>query len=359
MNKLVSIITPCYNGELFLQRWANSIFLQTYRPIELILIDDGSTDRTESIFDSYHSRLVKSGITSRYIYQNNSGPAAATNQGLARFEGEYLSWMDSDDYLFPQSIERRVRFLEEHREYGLVRSDGVKTIEQSPFKAYGTLSGKRSNRFNTSIFEDILMSKTFITAGCYMARKSAFLKVYPKRSIYQPLNMGQNYQMLLPLTFSFRCGYIDEPLMGYVVRKHSRARTWRVSFDRQLARISGVEDIVLNVLDEIGGKANKYTAMARSKYARLRLELAYRYNKTDLGRQSYQAIKQYRSPTLQEHWWFISSQAMLPHFFVDSVNVLSTALIRRRKVLRAYFLSPWLTEEVLNALIALEDNCQL
>ena len=94
---LVSIITPCYNGEAFLKRYFESILNQTYPNLELIFINDGSTYRTEEIALSYRERLEKRGITYIYEKQENAGQAAALNRGLKLFTGEYLTWPDSDD----------------------------------------------------------------------------------------------------------------------------------------------------------------------------------------------------------------------------------------------------------------------
>ena len=114
---LVSIITPCYNGEAFLKRYFESILNQTYPNLELIFINDGSTDRTEEIALSYRERLEKRGITYIYEKQENAGQAAALNRGLKLFKGEYLTWPDSDDVMTKDSIEKKVHFLEKNPKY--------------------------------------------------------------------------------------------------------------------------------------------------------------------------------------------------------------------------------------------------
>ena len=106
MNKgLVSIITPCYNVEKVVHRYLNSILSQTYKKIELILVNDGSTDKTEEILLSYKSIFESQGIIFKYIYQENKGLGGSINTGLKYFTGEYLCWPDPDDTLHPQSIE--------------------------------------------------------------------------------------------------------------------------------------------------------------------------------------------------------------------------------------------------------------
>ena len=125
MKPLVSIITPCYNGEKYADRYFQSVLNQTYDHLELIFVNDGSTDRTEEIALSYKKELEEKGIQYTYLYQDNAGQAAALNNGLKIFHGEYLVWPDSDDEMTPDSIEKRAAFLESHPDLGIMRSNGI------------------------------------------------------------------------------------------------------------------------------------------------------------------------------------------------------------------------------------------
>ena len=119
-NKLVSIITPCYNGEHCLARMLDSVIAQTYRPIEYILVNDGSTDGTQALAESYIPKFREAGIDFKIINQENKGLAGAINAGLMCFTGDYLCWPDADDYLEPTSVEDRVKVLEDNPEYAVV-----------------------------------------------------------------------------------------------------------------------------------------------------------------------------------------------------------------------------------------------
>ena len=111
MNKpLVSIVKPCYNGESYLSRFFDSILNQTYSNLEVVLINDGSTDRTENVVNQYRSLFDKKGITLIYEFQKNAGQAAALNRGLKLFTGEYVTWLDSDDEILPDFIKKKVDF---------------------------------------------------------------------------------------------------------------------------------------------------------------------------------------------------------------------------------------------------------
>ena len=118
MQDLVSIISPCYNGERYLVPFLDSVFAQTYSLIELILVDDASVDHTQDIVKSYIPLFQSRGYTLTYLRQEeNKGQAAAINTGLKFVSGEYLSWMDSDDILYPEAIEKKICFLK--KKYGV------------------------------------------------------------------------------------------------------------------------------------------------------------------------------------------------------------------------------------------------
>jgi glycosyltransferase involved in cell wall biosynthesis len=89
---LVSVIVPAYNADAFIDEALDSAFAQDFRPLEVIVVDDGSTDRTAEIASQYDVQLVR---------QANGGPAAARNAGLARARGEYIAILDADD-VWPQ-----------------------------------------------------------------------------------------------------------------------------------------------------------------------------------------------------------------------------------------------------------------
>jgi glycosyltransferase involved in cell wall biosynthesis len=104
---LVSVVIPCYNSARYLTETIESALLQTYARIEIIVIDDGSTDETASIARSY-------GV--QYIYQANRGISAARNTGIERGQGKYVLFLDHDDRLLPRAVEIGVKLLEEHPE---------------------------------------------------------------------------------------------------------------------------------------------------------------------------------------------------------------------------------------------------
>lgn len=110
MNGMISVIVPVYKVEPYLRQCLDSILNQDYSALEVILIDDGSPDASGAICDAY----AASDSRVRVIHQENGGGAAAKNAGLRIATGEYLSFVDSDDYLEPGAYSHMVALLRKH-----------------------------------------------------------------------------------------------------------------------------------------------------------------------------------------------------------------------------------------------------
>ena len=98
---LVSVIIPTYNGARFLAQTVESVLAQTYPNVEVLVVDDGSTDETPAVVSGYGERV-------RYVRQVNSGTAAARNRGIARACGQYVALLDHDDLWLPHKLERQL-----------------------------------------------------------------------------------------------------------------------------------------------------------------------------------------------------------------------------------------------------------
>ena len=109
-NTLVSIITPLYNGERFLAQTIESVLAQTYTEWEMIIINDGSTDKSEELALSYAEKDSRIKVYS----QPNGGSASARNHGIRRAKGRYIALLDSDDLWEPWFIEQQLNLLHHH-----------------------------------------------------------------------------------------------------------------------------------------------------------------------------------------------------------------------------------------------------
>ncbi len=110
---LVSVVIPTYNRADLLPQALESVFSQTYGRVEVLVVDDGSTDTTASVLDSYGQRL-------RWFRQANAGPSAARNRGIAEAQGTYVAFLDSDDLWLPTKLEQQVAVFREHPGTGMV-----------------------------------------------------------------------------------------------------------------------------------------------------------------------------------------------------------------------------------------------
>lgn len=100
----VSVIVPCFNAEEFLEETIESVFAQTFKNWELILVNDGSNDKTEVICRKYLSLTTKI----KYVYQSNSGVCEARNNGISQAIGEYILCLDADDLISPNFLEETI-----------------------------------------------------------------------------------------------------------------------------------------------------------------------------------------------------------------------------------------------------------
>jgi len=267
---LVSVITPCYNGARFLSIFLDSLLDQSYKNIEFIFINDGSTDNTKKIFYSYVQRLKKKGYKVIYLkHNNNHGQAAALNKGLKYFTGKYLTWPDADDILHKDNIRLRVEFLEAHKKYGMV-------VCESPIlgKNLTILKIRRRIRpkYDSNLFQDLLTENNVTFAGgAYLFRVSSFLQVNPEKEIYVARG-GQNWQMILPMAYRYKCGYITERL--YLIRNHPGSHSRKISgLKARIKRINEHENILLHTLDRINMSAvqkKEYQAIIKNKYTKRR-----------------------------------------------------------------------------------------
>ena len=118
--QMVSVIIPTYNRALLIKESIQSVFNQTHRPIECLIIDDGSTDNTAKVIGNLQTKLATVDFKLIYIKQDNSGAPASRNNGIKNASGEFFQFLDSDDLLYPNKIKDQVSILQNQKQ-----TDGV------------------------------------------------------------------------------------------------------------------------------------------------------------------------------------------------------------------------------------------
>ncbi len=164
---MVSVIIPTYNRENLISETIQSVLDQTFSNFELIIIDDGSTDGTKEVVNSFSDDRI------RYIYQSNCGRSYARNHALNIACGRYITFLDSDDLYLPDKLQLQVVFLDMHPKFGMVYTSAycmneAGTLLSDSYKA--TVSGQ--------IYKDIAFYvPVTITLPTVMVRREVFDKV--------------------------------------------------------------------------------------------------------------------------------------------------------------------------------------
>ena len=287
MQPLVSVITPCFNGETFLNGYFQSILHQSYNRLELIFVNDGSTDQTEKIALSYQEALKRRGIIYKYLYQAHGGQAKAMNTGFKVMTGKYLIWPDSDDLLSPDSIEKRVNFLEKNPEFDFVRTSGD-FFNFETRKRIGTINyyGDASSK---DIFLDLIQENTYCACGCYMIKTEMFRQIYPDLTIYES-DAGQNWQILIPVAGKGKCGYIDEELYHIAVRDNSHSRHQR-SLEEEVARRLELKKVLKISIEKSGRSDRDYQKIVDIKYQHILYRIYLNAGALEDAKACYDALK--------------------------------------------------------------------
>lgn len=217
---IISLITPCYNGEKHLDNYISGLLSQTATNVEYIFINDGSIDKTKEIILSYEKDFIAKGWTFHYIEQKNAGQASAINKALRIMTGDYFSCIDSDDILMPEYLEKMSNYLENNLSVDMVFPI-VEMVEEKSLQHIRFQSRKIEKNVVDTLFSDMLLTNDNLPIfPSFMIRTKTFEKLNPFKQIYQGLS-GQNPQLILPIAYSGTVHYLNDCLLRYVVRKNS------------------------------------------------------------------------------------------------------------------------------------------
>jgi glycosyltransferase involved in cell wall biosynthesis len=154
---MISVIIPTYNRANTISKAIDSVFAQNHDAIEIIVVDDGSTDNTSTVLESFRHRIL-------LIRQNNQGVAAARNTGVSVAQGEYVAFLDSDDEWLPSKLEKQLLIFQNDPEVSLVAT-GAEFRDKN-----GEILNIQSANFQDLRLEDLLFSNTIVTSSVIMKR---------------------------------------------------------------------------------------------------------------------------------------------------------------------------------------------
>ncbi|MBB4036141.1 glycosyltransferase involved in cell wall biosynthesis [Dysgonomonas hofstadii] len=209
-NPLVSVLIPCYNVEKFVEESVNSILNQTYTHIEVIAINDCSTDRTGEILYSLAKEDPRITVISN---EENLKLIKTLNKGIKLCSGEYIARMDSDDIALPTRIEKEVDFLEKNKDH-----DIVSTL----FYAFRSENPNRKDLHHSPLTDEELRAFILFKSGiCHpavMIRKRVFTEL--GLSFEQEYLHVEDYALWSKAIYNTRLANIGEPLLLYRVHQH-------------------------------------------------------------------------------------------------------------------------------------------
>ena len=213
----VSVITPTYNQAQYIAESIQSALAQTFKDFELIVVDDGSTDSTREIVDSYQDHRI------RYIYQENRGVSAAINTGIKSSTGEYIVLLASDDMWLPQNLELQVNLLDSRPDIALGMSD---------MYVFNSETGVTFRRMWQDVPAGYLRElqdgtrvplKEFFSWGITLF---AIVTTVMRRTVFdevgyfdESLPCCEDYDMFVRMLQRFSIGIINEPLVRYRVHE--------------------------------------------------------------------------------------------------------------------------------------------
>lgn len=211
---LISIIIPVYNVEQYLSRCINSIINQTYKNIEIILVNDGSTDNSQEICNKYKIKDNRINV----INKKNGGLSDARNEGIKVATGKFITFVDSDDYVSDDYVDCLFSMIDEEKADIAVCT--YRVVNDNEQKKYLATSKQRCNKVFSGI--DAIKNSWYkkeITNSAWakLYKKELFFNVeYPKGKVYEDL--GTTYKLLYKAK---KVVYADCRIYYYVQRKES------------------------------------------------------------------------------------------------------------------------------------------
>lgn len=266
---LVSVIIPTYQSDRTILDAIESVLHQTYPAVEVIVIDDGSTDRTQEVLKPFHNQI-------RYFWQENQGQAAARNHGIDHADGEFIAFLDADDLWVPDKLETQIPLFRDRDNLGAVFGNiyyfsGDQKQIRTSFDLYPPARGW--------VFKELFV-QNFIPLSTAVIRKNIIDQI----GVFQPqVTPVEDYEYWLRLSKFYEMDYIDKTVAGYRVQPlQSSANIQRIwgKFLSVQARVyqenrEALKGLPLSILDRCF--YNKYLKLALNSMEHLDLDQADRW----------------------------------------------------------------------------------
>lgn len=229
----VTVVIPAYNAESYIGAALGSIAAQTLRDVEVVLVDDGSSDGTikeaERFVDVLDLKIIR---------QANTGPAAARNRGIGQARGRFCAFLDADDIMLPERLQEQAAVLEAKPDLGLVYSDLM------TFAEAGVIHRTRrafSDPCGGAILDRLLLDN-FITTSTVMAPTE---RLRAAGCFNERRRISEDFELWLRMAARWEVGFIERPLVRY------RRRPGSLSGDKLVAGLAALEVVEAFWLEHI------------------------------------------------------------------------------------------------------------
>lgn len=239
---------PVYNGEEFIERTLDSVFAQSILPDELIIVDDGSTDKTVEKIKEYFDTHIECIKNKKLLRQKNEGASVARNKGIVNSHGNWIAFMDSDDIWDRDKIKYTCQAIMEHPEALIVSHDMyIVTNGNYAKKQYAALHQRYSS--NSTLFVQ-LYHGGFLPTPCVTIKKELLEKV---GMFDASLRSCQDYDLWLKCSLEMdkheNLYIIDKPLFTYIVRKGSISYDFRKRYKYGMIVLKRYQKYLLDYME--------------------------------------------------------------------------------------------------------------
>ncbi len=264
---LVSVVIPAYNAAHTLGRTLESVAAQTYRPLEVIVVDDGSEDDTGRVVEEAAAGAAPEGVTIRYVRQANGGPAKARNSGTAAAEGDFVAYVDADDIWTPEKTERQVEVFREFPEVGLVFTDAEVSRTRDgrswEFRVFEKLDVGPAYFGHPSLVHEPLgklLEKNFVPTSSVMIRREC-LKAHGLRFNVETKGV-EDWELWLDLAIHCPFGYVSD----VCVYKYEDGENLSARAHHMLVTRLKVLDSFVAKYGDLSGRVEGYRRLVKENY---------------------------------------------------------------------------------------------
>lgn len=315
---LVSVIIPTYNREKLIIDAIKSVIGQTYKPIELLIVDDGSTDSTKLVIDDIISQTEQDkNLTIRYLFQDKKGAQAARNLGSIESKGQYIQFLDSDDVLTHQKIAWGVELLKTNNcalVYFLTQQ-ADRNLQPIP----NCFCGKNSSQWHNDVVDYLWHT----SAPLY--RRNVVREIGPW---LETLSGSQDWEYGARIKlYQYKTLYDNR--IGSLFRSHSNQRISVAKFDYKYTHSA---ELAYDYILSLARKLNYLDIELGSRFVRLYLTRALEFHQANYYSERDRCLQKALSlPSPKNLVWFI---VYLCQIFPNKLllNSINKALIIRRKI---------------------------